>query len=87
MVTVEPDAKLRLSVSPAGTVKLLMTTVVHLTASDTSSKEEMVPVQSEAAGAALAAITMKERARSDLKCGILSIQLPKYTRRYRCERY
>lgn len=65
MVTVEPDANSRLNVSPAGTVKLLMTTVVHLTASDTSSMEEMVPVQS-AAGAALTATAKKERARSDL---------------------
>lgn len=52
MLTVVPVAKSRLSVSPAGTVNELMTTVVHLTASSTSSKEAMVPVQSLAAGAA-----------------------------------
>ena len=44
MVTVEPDARSSSNVSPAGTVKPLMTTVVHLTASETSSREEMVPV-------------------------------------------
>ena len=44
MVTVEPDARSSSNVSPAGTVKPLMTIVVHLTASETSSREEMVPV-------------------------------------------
>ena len=67
MVTVEPDARLRLKVSPAGTVKLLMTTVVHFTAAATSSMEEIVPVQSEAAGAALTATVKKARARRGLK--------------------
>lgn len=52
MLTVDPDARARLKVSPAGTVKELMLTVVHFTAALTSSKDEMVPVQSLAAGAA-----------------------------------
>ena len=49
MLTVVPSARSRLNVSPAGTVNELMTTVVHFTASSTSSREAMVPVQSLAA--------------------------------------
>ena len=45
MFTVEPVASERLKVSPAGTVKELMLTVVHFTASLTSSRDEMLPVQ------------------------------------------
>lgn len=45
MFTVVPSARSRLKVSPAGTVNELMLTVVHSTASSTSSREEMVPVQ------------------------------------------
>ena len=52
MFTVVPSANLRSNVLPAGTVKELMFTVVHLTAAETSSRDEMVPVQSLAAGAA-----------------------------------
>ena len=44
MLTVAPVASLRARVSPAGTVNELMLTVVHLTASSTSSKDEIVPV-------------------------------------------
>ena len=53
MFTVVPSANLRSNVLPAGTVKELMFTVVHLTAAETSSRDEMVPVQSLAAGAAM----------------------------------
>ena len=52
MLTVVPSARARLNVSPAGTVNELMFTVVHLTAAATSSRDEIVPVQSVAAGAA-----------------------------------
>ena len=52
MLTVVPSAKSRLNVSPAGTVNELMFTVVHFTAAATSSRDEIVPVQSVAAGAA-----------------------------------
>lgn len=65
MVTVEPEANGRSKVLPAGTVKLLITTVVHLTALATSSNEEMVPVQPEEAGAACIAATMKVKTKSD----------------------
>lgn len=47
MFTVVPSARSRLNVSPAGTVKELMFTVVHLTAEETSSMDEMVPVHAE----------------------------------------
>lgn len=72
-MTVEPEAKLRSNVLPAGTVKLLMTTVVHLTAAATSSNEEIVPVQSEAAGAALIEAARKARVKSDLNWNMLTI--------------
>ena len=68
MVTVEPDARSSSNVLPAGTVKPLITTVVHLTASETSSREDMVPVH--AAPSATSSVvfnglarTEKERAR------------------------
>ena len=51
MLTVVPSRRDREKVSPAGTVNPLMFTVVHLTASSTSSRDEIVPVQSVAAGA------------------------------------
>ena len=41
---------------------MLMFTVVHLTASSTSSKDEIVPVQSVAAGAARTACAMARSA-------------------------
>lgn len=44
-VTWAPDWRSSSKVLPAGTVKPLITTVVHLTALATSSREEMVPVQ------------------------------------------
>ena len=71
MVTVEPEANLRSNVLPAGTVKLLITTLVHLTALATSSKEEMVPVQSEVEGAALIAAAKKARTKSGLNWNIV----------------
>ncbi len=37
---------------PAGTVNALMTTVLHFTAAETSSREAMVPVHALAVGAA-----------------------------------
>ena len=52
MLTVVPSARARLSVLPAGTVNELMFTVVHLTASETSSSDEIVPTH--ALGAATA---------------------------------
>lgn len=47
-LTVVPAARERSKVLPAGTMKELMLTVVHLTAAATSSKDEMVPTQEEA---------------------------------------
>lgn len=59
MLTVVPSARGRLKVWPAGTVKALMFTVLHLTALVTSERDEMVPVQDALdAGAA----TVKGRA-------------------------
>lgn len=52
MVTVVPSRRGRSNVLPAGTVNALMTTVLHFTAAETSSREAMVPVQALAAGAA-----------------------------------
>ena len=48
-MTVVPLARERKNPSPAGTVNPLMFTVVQLFAAETSSKELMVAVQSEAA--------------------------------------
>lgn len=44
---VVPSSKSRSKVPPAGTVNALVSTVVHLTASSTSSRLLMVPVQSD----------------------------------------
>ena len=68
MVTVEPDARSSSNVLPAGTVKPLMTTVVHLTALETSSREEMVPVHAAPSATSSVVFTgvaraEKERAR------------------------
>lgn len=52
--TVVPVSSLSVKPSPAGTVKLLRFTVVHLTAVDTSSSEEIVPVHCDELGAAKA---------------------------------
>lgn len=51
MFTVVPVARSSSNVSPAGTVKEFMFTVVHLTAAATSDMDEMVPVQAEVASA------------------------------------
>ncbi len=51
-LTVVPSARLKSNVLPAGTVNAFMFTVVHLTAAETSSSDEIVPVQSVAEGAA-----------------------------------
>lgn len=61
MLTVVPDARARLKVSPAGTVKELTLTVVHFTAALTSSRDEMVPVQSLELGAVKATEAKKAR--------------------------
>lgn len=42
--TVVPEASERVNPSPAGTVKLLMLTVVHFSAADTSERELIVAV-------------------------------------------
>lgn len=47
MFTVVLSSRSKLNVSPAGTVNELMFTVVHLTAEETSSMDEMVPVHAE----------------------------------------
>ena len=70
MLTVVPSARERSNVFPAGTVNELMFTVVHLTAAETSSKDEMVPVQSVAAGAA---VTTDTSARTAARRRILDI--------------
>ena len=57
-----PVSSLSSNVLPAGTVNPLMFTVVHLTAAETSSSEEMVPVQSVAEGAATMNGTKARRA-------------------------
>ena len=46
MFTVVPERRVRANDDPAGTVKPLTLIVVHLTAADTSERDEMVPVQS-----------------------------------------
>ncbi len=73
MFTVVPVARSRLNVSPAGTVNELMFTVVHLTASSTSSNDEIVPVQSVADGAASATRAKTRRAARRTKADILCV--------------
>ncbi len=68
----EPDARSNSNVLPAGTVNELMFTVVHLTAAATSSSEEMVPVQSVAAGAATMNGTNARRAARRRKADIIT---------------
>ena len=78
MFTVAPDCSKRLKFLPAGTVKELMFTVAHLTASETSSREEIVPVQAVVAavvraGAAASARTMAVR-RSNITVLSMSVE-------------
>lgn len=62
-LTVDPSAKSRVKVSPAGTVKALITTVVQSLALDASSMELMVVVQSAPRLCRGAAKTRAERAK------------------------
>ncbi len=64
MLTVVPVPSLRSKVSPAGTVNELMFTVAHLTASSTSSRDEIVPTQSCGVDAAVAGTATMARART-----------------------
>ena len=81
MLTTELSASSRLNVSPAGTVNELMFTVVHLTALETSDKDEIVPVQGVLAleasvlGAAAASCQALKRA----NIGIASVMVSKVT--------
>lgn len=62
MFTVVPASKDRSKVSPAGTVNALMFTVVHLTAAETSLKDEIIPVHAVLVAAALTVTTIKQAA-------------------------
>lgn len=81
MFTVVPVARSRLNVSPAGTVKELMFTVVHLTAAATSSKDEIVPVQSLAVGEAQTTWATARRAARRTKVDIFEGELDPMRRR------
>ena len=48
-LTVDTDLSDKANIFPAGTVKLFILTVVHSTASETSSNEEIVPTHGELA--------------------------------------
>lgn len=80
MLTVVPDASSRLNVSPAGTVNEFILTVVHLTASDTSSSEDIVPVQVAEAGDARVVREARRTARTVVRkadiAGLVAARVP-----------